>query len=174
MRTFFWFVWHTSECTLHYWSKSCSTFTATRQVFKLRTKNQKTIKKLYRKTVKSAHTRVSVTCLACLDQNDRDRCYKKLLVDWKNETSFNQTVEYLPSWHATLFQRPSNVIWTLWTLDGRWNNVVCQLGKERFPYESFVCIWLLDDHIEDDHDLDTIWRKIPWQRFLPYPYFSII
>ena len=30
-----------------------------------------------------------------------------------------------PSWHTTLFQRSDNVIWTLWTLDGRWKNVVC-------------------------------------------------
>ena len=28
-----------------------------------------------------------------------------------------------------LFQRSSNVIWTLWTWDGRWNNVMCQLRK---------------------------------------------
>ena len=27
--------------------------------------------------------------------------------------------EFSPSWHTTSFQRSSNVIWTLWMLDGR-------------------------------------------------------
>ena len=30
-----------------------------------------------------------------------------------------------PNWHQTLFQRSYIVIWTLWTLGGHWQDVVC-------------------------------------------------
>ena len=36
---------------------------------------------------------------------------------------------YSPSWHRTLFQHSYNVICTLWTLDGRYFDVVCRLGS---------------------------------------------
>ena len=50
---------------------------------------------------------------------------------------------YPPRWHTTLFQRSSNVIWTLRTSDRRCNNVVCHTTKnlgsllEKKPRLSF-------------------------------------
>ena len=37
---------------------------------------------------------------------------------------------------TTLFQRSSNVIWTLWTLEGRWSNVVCHLDTNWLENEK--------------------------------------
>ena len=42
--------------------------------------------------------------------------------------SLIQMVHYFPSRHKMLFQRSYDVIWTLWTLDERCKNFVCQLG----------------------------------------------
>ena len=49
----------------------------------------------------------------------------------------------LPSRHTTLFQRSSNVIWTLWMLDGRCFDVLCQVGNILLdilsgPYEDMT------------------------------------
>ena len=45
----------------------------------------------------------------------------------------------LSSWHTTLFQCSSNVIWTSWTLDGRWNNAVWRLGYDT-SVERQLCL----------------------------------
>ena len=52
-----------------------------------------------------------------------------------------KSIDFYPSRHTTLFERSSNIFWTLWTLDRRWNNVVCQLGykecEDIFPSNNF-------------------------------------
>ena len=53
-----------------------------------------------------------------------------------------------PSWHTMLFQRSCNVVWTLWTLDGRYFDSLCRLGwyviqgqhKAMFPILSMSTI----------------------------------
>ena len=50
------------------------------------------------------------------------------------KSALNQILKTnLPNWHTTLFQRPYNVILTLWTLDGRRFDVV---GRQKRRIES--------------------------------------
>ena len=45
----------------------------------------------------------------------------------------------IPSWHIKLFQRPSNVYNVKITLDGCWNNMVCQLGRSQNLNRAKFC-----------------------------------
>ena len=46
----------------------------------------------------------------------------------KSPHHFVNNFSSIISWHTTLFNCSSNVLWTLWTLDGRWNNVVSTIS----------------------------------------------
>ena len=57
--------------------------------------------------------------------------YKISLWSWEKNVFCSRLGRLHSASTQRCFNFQGNIIWTLWTLDGHWNNVVCQLGS--FP-----------------------------------------